>query len=112
MAESIMMGSADFKSRKTSVKTYWTFFTHYSPSRFLAMLSIAVLLAAQALTTLRKKLQSLVFNMPFDPKRLGYGGDGVPILKATEIEQIAIEVLEKHCQKVLRKPAMTRQSKS
>jgi hypothetical protein len=56
MPESIMMGLADFKSRKTSVKTYWTFFTNYSPSRFLAMLSIAVLLAAQALTTLRKKL--------------------------------------------------------
>jgi hypothetical protein len=44
--------------------------------------------------------------MPLDPKHLRYGGDGVPILKATEIEQIAIEVLERHCQKVLRKPAM------
>jgi Zn-dependent peptidase ImmA (M78 family) len=45
--------------------------------------------------------------MPFDPKKLRHDNDGVPILKATEIEQIATEVLEKHCPAVLHKPAMT-----
>jgi hypothetical protein len=45
--------------------------------------------------------------MTFDPNKLTYGNEGVPILKATEIEQIATQVLEKHCPLVLQKPEIT-----
>jgi Zn-dependent peptidase ImmA (M78 family) len=45
--------------------------------------------------------------MPFDQNNFNYGEDGVPILSAREIEQIAKEVLEKHCPGVLQRPIMT-----
>lgn len=45
--------------------------------------------------------------MGFDPGKLKYTNDGVPVLKATEIEAVATEVLQKHCPAVLRAPKPT-----
>jgi Zn-dependent peptidase ImmA (M78 family) len=45
--------------------------------------------------------------MAFTPDQLRYSSDGVPILSAQKVEDIATEVLQKHCPDVLRKPAMT-----
>lgn len=45
--------------------------------------------------------------MTFRPKQLRYGNDGVPILSATQVEDVATEVLQKHCPGVLKNPAMT-----
>jgi Zn-dependent peptidase ImmA (M78 family) len=44
--------------------------------------------------------------MAFIPKHLSYSSEGVPILSAQEVEDVATEVLQKHCPDVLRKPAM------
>jgi hypothetical protein len=35
--------------------------------------------------------------MTLRPKQLRYGSDGVPILSATQVEDVATEVLQKHC---------------
>ncbi len=43
----------------------------------------------------------------FNPTQLKYDEDGVPILTAAEIEEIATAVLEKHCAVVLREPRLT-----
>src|ERR1035441_9591561 len=45
--------------------------------------------------------------MTFSPKHLRYGPDGVPILSAKQVEEVATEVLRKHCPSVLKQPAMT-----
>lgn len=45
--------------------------------------------------------------MSFNPRDLSYSIDGVPILRALQVEDIATEVLQKHCPNVLKKPAMT-----
>src|SRR5260370_28910943 len=45
--------------------------------------------------------------MALQPKNLKYAHNGVPILRALEIEDIATEVLQKHCPDVLKKPTMT-----
>ena len=45
--------------------------------------------------------------MPFDQNNLNYGEDGVPILRAKEIEQVATEVLEMHWPRALLRPTTT-----
>lgn len=45
--------------------------------------------------------------MTFNPRTLRYDRHGVPYLKATEIEAIAYEVLEKYCHHWLTKPGIT-----
>jgi Zn-dependent peptidase ImmA (M78 family) len=45
--------------------------------------------------------------MGFTPRKLRYSSDGVPILAAQQVEDVATEVLQKHCPRVLAKPAMT-----
>jgi len=52
----------------------------------------------------RYNQMKMEIHMPFDQKQLKYDKDGVPILKAIEIERIATEVLEKHRPLVLTKP--------
>jgi Zn-dependent peptidase ImmA (M78 family) len=43
----------------------------------------------------------------FDPKKLKYNSDGIPILSARKIEAVANELLQKYCPNVLHKPSMT-----
>jgi Zn-dependent peptidase ImmA (M78 family) len=43
----------------------------------------------------------------FDPQKLKYSSNGIPILSAREIEAIASELLQKYCPDVLCKPSMT-----
>jgi Zn-dependent peptidase ImmA (M78 family) len=43
----------------------------------------------------------------FDPKKLKYNSDGIPVLSAREIEAVANELLQKYCPDVLHKPSMT-----
>jgi Zn-dependent peptidase ImmA (M78 family) len=43
----------------------------------------------------------------FNPQRLKYSSNGIPILSVREIEVIADELLDKYCPKVLSKPSMT-----
>ena len=43
----------------------------------------------------------------FDPNRLGYDQDGIPILSTTEIETVATELLTRYCPEVLSQPSMT-----
>ncbi|MEI7730992.1 MAG: ImmA/IrrE family metallo-endopeptidase [Verrucomicrobiota bacterium] len=45
--------------------------------------------------------------MAFSPNQLRYSEDGIPILKARQIEDIATEVLDKYCPKALRVPVQT-----
>jgi len=44
--------------------------------------------------------------MAFNPKSLRYNQHGVPYLRATEIESIAYEVLEKYCPQALKVPSI------
>jgi Zn-dependent peptidase ImmA (M78 family) len=43
----------------------------------------------------------------FDPRKIKYNSDGVPVWSAREIEAVANELLQKYCPDVLRKPSMT-----
>jgi Zn-dependent peptidase ImmA (M78 family) len=45
--------------------------------------------------------------MAFTPKQLTYSNEGIPILSAQKVEEIATEVLQKHCPHVLKEPATT-----
>ncbi len=45
--------------------------------------------------------------MEFNPKQLKYGEDGVPILQAARIEEIATMMLQEHCPDVLEEPRQT-----
>jgi Zn-dependent peptidase ImmA (M78 family) len=45
--------------------------------------------------------------MAFKPKHLRYSSDGIPILAAQQVEDVATEVLQKHCPPILKQPAMT-----
>jgi Zn-dependent peptidase ImmA (M78 family) len=43
----------------------------------------------------------------FDPRKIKYNSDGVPVLSAREIETVASELLQRYCPSVLCKPSMT-----
>lgn len=43
----------------------------------------------------------------FDPQKLKYNSNGVPVLSAREIEDIANELLQRYCPEVLCRPCMT-----
>jgi len=43
----------------------------------------------------------------FDPQKLKYNSNGIPILSVLEIEDIANELLQKYCPDVLGRPSMT-----
>jgi hypothetical protein len=43
----------------------------------------------------------------FDPGKIKYNSDGIPVLSAREIETVAYELLQKYCPDVLCKPSMT-----
>ncbi|MDB6031219.1 MAG: hypothetical protein JWM16_1557 [Verrucomicrobiales bacterium] len=45
--------------------------------------------------------------MAFDPRGLKYSSDGIPYLKKAELEDVAHEVLAKHCPSVFEKPSFT-----
>ena len=45
--------------------------------------------------------------MKFDPQKLQYTKQGTPILRGSEIEAIATELLQAYCPQVLRKPCFT-----
>jgi hypothetical protein len=43
----------------------------------------------------------------FDPRKIKYNSDGIPVLSVREIETVAHELLQKYCPDVLCKPSMT-----